>query len=96
MIIGTCRIELDLPGIHSLKQKRRCIKSLKARLHKEFNVSVAEVDLHDVWQSSTMGVAVVSNASHHAEAVLNNLVSWIEQYRPDVMVVDWDVEITHF
>ncbi|MBN1963421.1 MAG: DUF503 domain-containing protein, partial [Anaerolineae bacterium] len=91
MVIGTCRIELDLPGIHSLKQKRSCIKSLKARLHREFNVSVAEVDLHEVWQSSTLGAAVVSTTEPHAEAVLNNMVAWIEQNRPDVMVVDWDV-----
>ncbi len=95
MIIGSCRIELHLPGIRSLKQKRSCLRSLKARLHKEFNVSVAEVDLHDVWQSSTLGASVVSTTGVHAERVLDNVVLWIEQHRPDVDVLVHDIEIIH-
>jgi hypothetical protein len=43
MVIGACSLELHLPGNGSLKGKRQVIKSLLARLRKEFNVSVAEV-----------------------------------------------------
>lgn len=93
MVIGVGVIELNLPGSGSLKDKRRILKSLKARLHKEFNVSCAEVDLHDVWQSATLGVAVVSTRSAHAEQVIEAVVAWIEQYRPDVDVVGHTVEI---
>ncbi len=96
MVVGTCTIELHLPGIHSLKQKRSCLKSLTARLHKTFNVSAAEVGLHDVWQSSTLGASVTSTTAVHATQVLENMVLWIEQNRPDVMVVDYHVEIVHF
>jgi uncharacterized protein YlxP (DUF503 family) len=95
MVIGMGIIELHLPGVHSLKEKRRAIKSLMARLHREFNVSCGEIDLHDVWQSSTLGVAVVSTAAPHAEQVIENVVRWIEYNRPDLAVVDHNVEIIH-
>ncbi len=89
-------IELNLPGLNSLKEKRSVLKSLIARLHKEFNVSAAEVDLHDVWQATTLGVTTVSTSPVHAQNLLNNLVTWIETYRPDLEVVDHYVELIPF
>ena len=73
MVIVAATIDLDLPGIASLKEKRSVLKSLIARLHKVFNIAVAEVDLHDVWQSAALGVAIVSTQSGHAEAMLENV-----------------------
>ncbi len=96
MVIGACIIELQLPGLSSLKEKRGLLKSLLARLHKEFNVTAAEVDLHDAWQSTTLGVATVSTSAIHAQNLLNNLVQWIETHRPDLEVVDHYVEIIAF
>ena len=34
----------------SWKGKRRVIKSIIARVHNEFNVSIAEVEGRDLWQ----------------------------------------------
>jgi uncharacterized protein YlxP (DUF503 family) len=96
MVIGACTIELDLPGLGSLKEKRGLLKSLLARLHKEFNVTAAEVDLHDVWQSSTIGIATVSTSAVHAQNLLNNVVRWLEINRPDLEVVDHYVELISF
>jgi hypothetical protein len=93
MIVGMCTIELDLPGTHSLKEKRSILKGLIARLRREFNVAVAEVDLNDAWGSATLGVAVVSNAAPHAERALERVVYWIERHRPDLNVVDYHFEI---
>lgn len=93
MIIGVCTIELHLPGVASLKEKRSRIKSLKNRLGKTFNISVAEVALHDVWQSATLGAAVVSTAPSHAEAVLDGVVNWIETHRPDLDVIDYGIDV---
>ena len=96
MFIGACIIELDLPGLASLKEKRSVLKGLIARLHKEFNVTAAEVDLHDAWQATSIGVATVSTSAAHAQSLLNNLVSWIETHRPDLEVVDHYVELIPF
>jgi uncharacterized protein len=96
MIIGACTIELQIPGMASLKDKRSVLKGLIARLHKEFNVTAAEVDLHDAWQATTLGVATISTSAAHAQSLLNNLVTWLEINRPDLEVVDHYVELIHF
>jgi hypothetical protein len=96
MIIGVCTIEIGLPEIASLKDKRSTLKTLIARLHKEFNVSAAEVGLHDEWEVTLLGVSTVSTQAGHAQALLQNLITWIETYRPDLEVVDHYVEIVHF
>ena len=95
MVIVAATIDLHLPGVRSLKEKRGVLKSLIARLHKLFNVAVAEVDLHDVWQSAALGVAVVSTTSAHGEAVLEQLLRWIEHNWPDVEIEDHTIEIIH-
>jgi len=93
MVIGTCTIELHIPGNGSLKGKRRVIKSIIARIHNEFNVSIAEVDNQDLWQSATLGVACVSNGSNYVHGLLTKVVEWIEHNRPDVEVIDYQIEI---
>jgi len=93
MVIGICRVELHLPGNGSLKGKRSRLRPLLNRLRREFNLSTAEVDLHDVWQSAVIGLVTVSNDTAHAHAVLEGAVHWIEAYHPDVQVVDWGIEM---
>jgi uncharacterized protein len=93
MIVGVSTIQLHLPGNGSLKGKRAALKPLLSRLHKEFNISAAEIDHQDSWQDSTIALACVSNDSTQAEQVLNHAVQWIEHNRPDVQVVDWQIEI---
>ncbi len=95
MVILAASVELYLPGVASLKEKRGILKSLIARLHKQFGSAVAEVDLQDVWQSATLGVAVVSTSAPHAEAVLEHMLGWVERNRPDVEIVSYTSEILH-
>jgi uncharacterized protein YlxP (DUF503 family) len=95
MVIVAATIDLDLPGVASLKEKRSILKSLIARLHKTFNIAVAEVALHDVWQSAALGVAIVSTQSAHAEATLENILRWIERNRLDVEIIDHTFEVIH-
>jgi len=44
VIVGTLKFRLHLRDCHSLKEKRRVIKSLKDQLNNKFNISVAEVE----------------------------------------------------
>lgn len=92
MIIGASTLELHLPGVRSLKEKRSILKSLIAQIQKKFNAAVAEVDLHDVWQSATLGVSVVSTNAGHAEEMLDNIARWIEHNRPDLDLIEHSVE----
>ncbi|HEX3053239.1 MAG TPA: DUF503 domain-containing protein [Aggregatilineaceae bacterium] len=95
MVIVAATVDLHLPGVNSLKEKRGILKTLLARLHKEFNIAVAEVDLHDVWRSAAIGIAIISTAEDHAESKLETILGWIERNRPDLEIVDHTFEIIH-
>ena len=53
--------------------------AIRDRRHNRFNVAVAEVDFADLWQRSTVGIAVVSSASSHAEEVMSKAIDFIER-----------------
>lgn len=92
-IIGVSTIELHLPGVHSLKEKRSIIKSMTVRLHNTFNVSAAEVDYQDKWQSAVIAIAVVGNSTIYVGQVIHNAINWIESRYPDVQITRQDTEI---
>jgi uncharacterized protein YlxP (DUF503 family) len=96
MVIGACTVELELPPVTSLKDKRSILKPLLARLHQTFNLAAAEVDLHDRWGYAVLGLSAVSTNASHAQQVLENAVDWLDRYRPDLSVVDHYIEIIPF
>lgn len=81
MVIGVCRIELHLPDRHSLKEKRHVVKSLKDRMRQHFNVSVAEVDGHELWQRTVLAAACVGTDRAYVNGVLDQLVRSVERER---------------
>lgn len=93
MIIGGLTIQLRMPTCHSLKEKRSIVKSVVARLRNEFNVSVAEVAEQDKWQLAVIGVACVSGTGNHARQQLEAVVDWVYENRPDVDVIQTDIEL---
>lgn len=60
MRVGWLRVDLLIPMSHSLKEKRRPLKSLIERLKTRFHVSAAEVDCQDLHQRAAVGVALVA------------------------------------
>ncbi len=77
MVIGIVSWDLQLHASHSLKDKRSVIKSLKDRLHNEFNVSVAETAHHDSWQRAELTACLVATDRRHAESVLASVDSFV-------------------
>ena len=92
-MLATLSIHLHLPACSSLKEKRGRIKPLIARLHREFNVSVAEMDLQDQWQEAVIGCAMIGNDRGHLESALQNVARWVEGNWPDGMVIEEKIEI---
>jgi uncharacterized protein YlxP (DUF503 family) len=74
VIVGTLEIELLIAESHSLKARRRVVKSLKDRISARFNVSVADVGDQDVWQRVILGVAVVASDRRFANEVLSKVL----------------------
>jgi uncharacterized protein YlxP (DUF503 family) len=78
MVIGVISWELHVVGANSLKDKRSVIKSMKDRLHNEFNVSVAETAQHDAWQTAELTACVVAADRRHADSVLQAVDRFVE------------------
>lgn len=78
MAVGYCEVNLHINTVDSLKGKRRVIKSIVERLRGKFNLSVAEVDDHDLWQVSTLGFAVVANERGYILKVLDAALRQVE------------------
>ena len=93
MNIGVCRIELELPASHSLKDKRRVLRSMVERVQSRFKVAIAEVDHNDSWQVATLGITCVSNDSSHANEMLSRVVQYIQGCREDAIMADYSVEM---
>lgn len=79
MIVGVCETKLMIYEVYSLKEKRHVIKSLLGRIQSRFNVSIAEVDLLDSWQTAVIGFACVTNSTHHANEILSNIINFIDE-----------------
>ena len=87
MRIGWMRVDLMLHGSHSLKEKRRPLKSLVERLGNRFNVSVAEVDHHDLHQRAAIGVALVAVDGGNLHSRMNAVKEFIYN-NPEYQVLD--------
>ena len=93
MSLGLLTLHIQIPGCASLKEKRGRIKPLLARLHSKFNVSVAELDYQDSWQNALIGCSLISNDHNHTQRSLQKIVTWIEEQRLDLYIVDEEIEI---
>jgi uncharacterized protein YlxP (DUF503 family) len=92
-MIGVMTLHIYLPGCTSLKEKRGRLKPLLARMHREFNVSVAEMDLQDKWQESVVACALVSNEPAHLQRSLQNVAGWVEKNWLDLTIIDHKIEL---
>ncbi|MBM7598556.1 uncharacterized protein YlxP (DUF503 family) [Virgibacillus halotolerans] len=63
---------------HSLKQKRSIMKRLMAKLRKDLNVAVTELDYHDLWQRTKIGIVTISTERNHAEQIIQEALSIID------------------
>jgi uncharacterized protein YlxP (DUF503 family) len=92
-MLATLTIHLHLPACTSLKEKRGRIKPLISRLHREFNVSVAEMDLQDAWQEAVIVCAMVGNGHGHLESALQTVSKWVEAHWTEGDVIGQKIEI---
>lgn len=92
-MVAALFIRLHLPGCASLKEKRGRIKPLLARLGREFNVSVAEMDHQDAWQEAVIACAMVGNGRAHLESALQTVANWVEGNWPDGDVIETKIEV---
>ncbi len=91
-MLATLTIHLYLPACSSLKEKRGRIKPLISRLHREFNVSVAEMDLQDRWTETVITCAIVNADRVVLQQSLQAIAKWVEANWTDGDVLDLKIE----
>lgn len=91
MVIGSCQLDLRLPGCHSLKEKRHVLKRVIAQIRSRYNVSVSEVGDMELWQRTLVGIALVANDRVFVESTLMKIIAFIDS-RHDMEIIDRMVE----
>lgn len=84
MRIAVLHVEMHMPFSHSLKDKRMVLRRVKDRLQK-FNVAVAEVEHHDLWQRAGLGIVAVSTTDEHVERELAAAAGEIDRVEPGLV-----------
>ena len=92
-MVGILTLHLLIPGCASLKEKRGRLKPLLARLHRQFNLSVAELGLQDKWQETVIACAMVGNDAAYLRSALETIRKWVEANWPDGDVLDTKIEL---
>ena len=85
MHIASVTIDLHLPAVHSLKEKRAVLRPILDGARRRFAVAAAEVDHQDAWQSATIGMAAVSGSAYHAGEVMDAVERFVWSF-PEVEV----------
>ena len=89
MFVGICEIEIFIPHSHSLKEKRLVTRSIRDKIAKRFNVSIAEIGYQDKWQRALFGIAKVSTD----EISVNKVYDFIDKLIAEdgrAEIIRWD------
>jgi uncharacterized protein len=73
MPIAYLTLELHIEAAHSLKDKRQVVRSLKDRLRNSFNISIAEIEVTNLWQRATLGVVSISDSRDYLDGLMRNV-----------------------
>lgn len=92
MIIGILSVSVHIPGSQSLKDKRRVIKSLIEKTRNRFNVAIAEIGEHDLWQKSLFGIVCIANEKKFVNHLLDKVLNYIRSV-PLISLIDYQIEI---
>ena len=92
MIVGLLEIELKIPESRSLKDKRRELRSVKERVRHRFNVSICEVDRHDILNGASLAIVKVDITRRGVESVFSKIMNMITE-NTRVEVIDYHMGV---
>ena len=78
MLVGTLLVQVYIPGATSLKDKRKVVKSVIHRVQNRFNVSIVELDYANLWQRTTIGVAMAGNDKEYTQRQLQLVLNFLD------------------
>ena len=86
MIVCALRVELHIPQVHSLKEKRAVIRPIIDGARHRYSVAVAETGHQDLWQRSEIGFAAIAASVGHVRDVLDGVERFVWSF-PEVEVI---------
>lgn len=84
------RVEIRIPAVQSLKQKRAVIRPHLERMRRLASVSISEVGGHDKWQRSTLGLAIVAPDHSHLDGLIEKMKRYLDS-QLDIEVVNMSI-----
>lgn len=95
MVVGTGKITFRLYDIHSLKEKRKIVRSQTDRLKNKFNISIAETGLNDNFTWSEIGFSITGNDRRTINSTLDRIIEMLEGMGL-AQIVDTKIEIINY
>jgi len=92
MTIGVLKIALFIHNSNSLKEKRMCLHSLKARLRNSFNVAVTQIDDEDKWQKATLAIVGAERDKRNMDSTLCDVINFISKFN-GVDLINHEMEL---
>lgn len=92
MMFGLLVFELHMPGVRSLKEKRRIVRSLVERIHRRYRVSIVESGYQDKHQRAQIALAAVHSDPGSLEQLLDSVRRLVD-LEGDAVVTRWDPEL---
>ncbi|MEE9464951.1 MAG: DUF503 domain-containing protein [Candidatus Neomarinimicrobiota bacterium] len=86
MHIGLLRATIAIPDAHSIKEKRRVVKSLRERVSARMNISVAEVGQLELWNRADLAFVTVAGQKEVTEKRLSAIAKLLEEGRDFVLL----------
>jgi len=93
MKIGLLTLVFRFPGCASLKEKRGRLKPVLTRLHREFNLSTAEIDRQDVWDEAVVACAMVAGNGANLQAALQDVIIFTGKNWPENVLWEHRIEL---
>lgn len=88
-------IELLLPYCTSLKEKRKIIQSIIARIRKRYNISISEVKYQNLWQRTVIGFTAVSSDKVTVDKITMYVENTLYLFVADIDVKEFQYEIVY-
>ncbi len=76
--LGMLTVGLMIPHSHSLKERRSAVTSLKERIRRRFNVSIADTSPDNVWQRAELHFAGIAGTESAVDHLFRDIISLID------------------
>ena len=93
MTIFSYKIKLYIPASHSLKEKRGILKRLSKSIHHKFDISTAELNFQDAWQTSLIGMVWITSDLRFGQKVFEALKEFLNTEYPNLYIENEEIEV---